>query len=70
MTWMVAKAFPVCLDSDREERGVKVLRIRLSRWKITSNAHSVSRDCNDEFEIREYITTMALGESYEWARSD
>ena len=31
MTWMVAKAFPVCLDSDREDMGVTVLRVGLSR---------------------------------------
>ena len=69
MTWMVARAFPVCLDSDRKDKGVTVLRAGLSRWKITSNAHPVSRDCYDEFELRKYKTTMALGESHEWARS-
>ena len=66
MTWMVAKAFPVCLDSDGEGKGVTAL---LLRWKSTSRTHSVNRGCYDEFELQIYENTMALGESYEWSMS-
>ena len=69
MTWMVAKALPVCLDSDREDKGVTVLRGGLLRWKSTSCAHSVNRDCYDKFELRQFENTMALGDSNEWAIS-
>ena len=67
MIWTVAKTYPVCLDSDREDKRVTVLRAGLSRWRAISCAHSVNRDCSDEFEPRESENTMALGEAYEWA---
>ena len=44
MTWMVAKAFPVCLDSDGEGKGVTVLRTGLLRWESIST-HPVNHDC-------------------------
>ena len=66
MTWMVAKAFLVCLDSDGEGKEVTALRAGLLRWKSISRAQSVNRGCYDEFELRNYQNTMALGESYEW----
>ena len=69
MTWMVAKAFPVCLDSNGEGKGVTALRAGLLRWKSTSRTHPVNRGCYDEFELRNYEKTMALGEFYEWSMS-
>lgn len=68
MTWMVAKTFLECLGSDREDKGVTMLRVELSLWKILSCGRPVDRDCYVESELRDFEDTMALGESYEWAR--